>query len=970
MQCYAGCKSWISRVLKFFAGFVGLLTELAVNTLLLAHRSWPECKLCRRAALRLRAWSTNCGVRSVTVGGEGECLAVTPPRDPVKLLTLTEIRRRRIERESVAVDHVRPLPLVGGSLDSSRDDEVVPVQTSPLVNSGFLALSEIRQRRALRVGGAVGVSTSPSQTSTPVEATPIDNECEEVMVCSHDLLHELVIGVWFGFALGAVVVGYYWGIPRQFLDGSAFLDCTKWIGAKLGVCGRSFFSIMATFLARAFPTVQQMVDGSYSAFLDCVQLIGANLGVYVGTSFFILETFLLHAYPVVHLVSYESYSAFMDWLQWIVAPGHLLCGKFFASVATSPTHFDQNGCTTPTHSYLLQIGSFFLLALFMVVLGKVAIWKCSSSTARVAGSDAVLDIGLKCKPARRCSRRRFPAARFTTLHIVHNPRKHGQCLWGCASKYIAEKTGLRFSIKKLRKLAAIEYRRMHCSTEVEERLVLQEIVKRYATQRWKMQLGDAEPSCSLTRRFLRETIDKRWGSTDDLEILRNVLLKTKRVSINFRVLDRQSCKFLGRSDLSTECDGLCIVYHQHHFTVCRRELKHGRKTSGQRLYPSSQTSSTSSSWACGAGECDRSCPFHRVAEGSFLPDVHLGPGLSHQAKNLQKIVGVPGHCQVAQEELAAQHTLIGGVRTSLVMREDVLFVPPGSGGAHSLFSSCLFVARLSTAMDNVYLLRSSVASLLRQADSGLVPLAGRLVSDWATDVQLSVREFIGGLTASPFRTGNFLEAFVASIILGCSIWTDGGDAHIVMRSHTTRPRALIQADCQGHYCVVELPDEVFNRRTTGVQLMGMGEPRLSSLRSLVEPLLRGPVRILLDRYRHYHYAEGAVHFRIIMVVVEPSEGMHEHVPAMCLNLAGLRIQRELPSWTSLVHVGLEVDVDTSEPAALFDIFREMDRFVLSCVAALCDEIFLVLSSVLRLLSQESSDALCTSAYSSRSSLTL
>eukprot|EP00971_Amphidinium_carterae_P317132 6304243-Amphidinium_carterae.2 len=49
--------------------------------------------------------------------------------------------------------------------------------------------------------------------------------------------------------------------------------------------------------------------------------------------------------------------------------------------------------------------------------------------SQVCSSGVQLDARVHITPARRCSRRRFAAARRRPLKIVYNPRSHGQCLW-------------------------------------------------------------------------------------------------------------------------------------------------------------------------------------------------------------------------------------------------------------------------------------------------------------------------------------------------------------------------------------------------------------------------------------------------------------------------------------------------------------------------------------------------------------
>eukprot|EP00971_Amphidinium_carterae_P214262 4252062-Amphidinium_carterae.3 len=89
---------------------------------------------------------------------------------------------------------------------------------------------------------------------------------------------------------------------------------------------------------------------------------------------------------------------------------------------------------------------------------------------------------------------------------------------------------------------------------------------------------------------------------------------------------------------------------------------------------------------------------------------------------------------------------------------------------HCLYACALTIARIEPTLDNIMLLRDAVGDLLATAMRGDLIIAGWTVASWAHHLQFAAEEFVLQTSNSPFRLGNALDGYLASLILGCSIW--------------------------------------------------------------------------------------------------------------------------------------------------------------------------------------------------------
>eukprot|EP00971_Amphidinium_carterae_P292338 5803167-Amphidinium_carterae.1 len=138
---------------------------------------------------------------------------------------------------------------------------------------------------------------------------------------------------------------------------------------------------------------------------------------------------------------------------------------------------------------------------------------------------------------------RFRSVRRRSLHLIHNPTKHGECMWSSAAVLIKHQTGVTFTARALRCLVSRECSRLRASRCVQDQLLLDAIVRRFATKRWRLTLPDSPVCASIVRRYVHETSRARWGSTDDLALISSVLLRTRGLKTDLKVFDKSDATF-------------------------------------------------------------------------------------------------------------------------------------------------------------------------------------------------------------------------------------------------------------------------------------------------------------------------------------------------------------------------------------------------------------------------------------------
>eukprot|EP00971_Amphidinium_carterae_P030009 590230-Amphidinium_carterae.1 len=562
----------------------------------------PRCKKCvRRVALRLRPHRI-CPEQDDNVQVlDG---SPSPSSSDSRILTLTEmVRRQRLAASSL--------------------DEGETLSGSPL-----RSLTDIRRRRALKVGGARSLTAYDGVRSplTHVAAEEISIGCFQGLAAGvvavllwrlgwpsvfvhlatlavTELKTKLVTGIigvfvwpflsimwkvtaiWLEHLLSPCLVLVLFAVWPNRLNFKVDWFCAKVI---LGVV--SLVACMCAALEVAFLCpIMCMVDSVIVSFLAMQDRMGSDLPM--AQTVTVIKT-LIDAFPVDSLLGLTlSMWSCLSWRRE-TAPFKVLT-------------------STGSVAELLVVQE-----LFMDVLEFVVMWcPCFIATFLAVVSVSVLKhpspvkvvakdkrVRLSLTQARRCKRKRFCSVRRHSLQLVHNPSKHGQCLWSCAAVLIKHQTGACYTAHALRRLVSRECSRLRSSPSVQDQLLLDTMVQRFATKHWRLTLPDSPVCASLVRRYVQETSRTRWGSTDDLALISSVL-RTHGVRVDMKVFDKSTCTFDNGDHLAAAHD-LFIVYHNYHFTVERR----GRRCAHQHQARSAFLVKKARSWKCAAGKRARSTP--------------------------------------------------------------------------------------------------------------------------------------------------------------------------------------------------------------------------------------------------------------------------------------------------------------------------------------------------------------------------
>eukprot|EP00971_Amphidinium_carterae_P180616 3582260-Amphidinium_carterae.1 len=193
---------------------------------------------------------------------------------------------------------------------------------------------------------------------------------------------------------------------------------------------------------------------------------------------------------------------------------------------------------------------------------------------------------------------------------------------------------------------------------------------------------------------------------------------------------------------------------------------------------------------------------------------------------------------------------------------------------------------------------------------------------WARDFHYSVNDLIMMTNNEPTRDGNMLDGYLASLVLGCSIWMYPPEGQAYMQSHRPMPNYSIA--CNGRrYVVIATPPATADQRShftymrdtwSDLPLTLLRSPRAEAMESALHLHIRETLddRYIAKVFHHAHFASHHAHIRYAILILSPDITPTCDVPnqtyLMCMN--NLTVVRELPSWTAFARVAVELDVAT------------------------------------------------------------
>eukprot|EP00971_Amphidinium_carterae_P336599 6473053-Amphidinium_carterae.1 len=437
--------------------------------------------------------------------GVGRILALTA----TELLFLTSRTigcscSRRCRRIAMRLRTVSQIP---------EDDEHEPVvMMTPAVGAKprFLTLTEVYRRQSLKVGGCNG-QRSPCQVSRACAKRTWPGKFAAAVAFA--LVCFVILSVT---QLIAFFVEY-----QGFVSYRAMTEVTwlSWIYGK--------------FLDGFCPSLQFVAHVGVNSVIASLQVIGEKgfEGFIMAMGFF--QVTAENGFANVNIVS-QPVRGVMYLLVAIFASCPLLCLFLVKSY--------QMLCT--------------LLTRDRTVSGQGTTGACSFRQ----------QLSKCCSCARWGGRRRFCAIRYRYRQVVYNPRSSGHCLWASAQFLIKAQHGVDIPHRRLRQLVAAEYTRMRFSPDIKDQQMLQAIAVRYMRNMHMVQ-GEVTVSDEMMDDFVRRTASSRWGSTDDLAVIRS-LMNSAGVAFEPVVVDGELGNKLLMGEKVTK--GLHMVYWNRHFFVARQ----------------------------------------------------------------------------------------------------------------------------------------------------------------------------------------------------------------------------------------------------------------------------------------------------------------------------------------------------------------------------------------------------------------
>eukprot|EP00971_Amphidinium_carterae_P337811 6474840-Amphidinium_carterae.1 len=288
-------------------------------------------------------------------------------------------------------------------------------------------------------------------------------------------------------------------------------------------------------------------------------------------------------------------------------------------------------------------------------------------------------------------------------------------------------------------------------------------------------------------------------------------------------------------------------------------------------------------------------------------------------------------------------------RSNPAQDEETVFATPPSYASHGLFAAGLFLATIDINMEALITLRQSIAYWMRQAANTGSTIAGLSMEGWAQQFGYTVRDYLRHTDSPPFRMGNQLDGFLIALVLGLSVWMADDSGELLMCSHFARPRFWVVQGSNGQCHVAHLPVETqvlsfcFAERITELPLELLSEPRTSEMRSAMSRHDRD-TRMdvpLITQYFHTHMAQHGAHMRLFLMV--PAFNYVEVQstpirPEMTLILEGMVIRREVPSWTAVARILVEIDTATVDVDALVEIYHTMDVVIHNRIEVLISDL--------------------------------
>eukprot|EP00971_Amphidinium_carterae_P182116 3614288-Amphidinium_carterae.1 len=144
-------------------------------------------------------------------------------------------------------------------------------------------------------------------------------------------------------------------------------------------------------------------------------------------------------------------------------------------------------------------------------------------------------------PARMCGGRRLCCIRPRQCRVACNPTRPGDCMWASVSHMVGCKARARFGPTRLRRLVSAELRRLLASTFAHDGQLLRSIVFRH----YKLAENTSHQLFHrIALQHIKATKLGRWGSTDDLVLLRAVLARDFQIDFDPPVFDGEKKVFL------------------------------------------------------------------------------------------------------------------------------------------------------------------------------------------------------------------------------------------------------------------------------------------------------------------------------------------------------------------------------------------------------------------------------------------
>eukprot|EP00971_Amphidinium_carterae_P187843 3728576-Amphidinium_carterae.2 len=213
------------------------------------------------------------------------------------------------------------------------------------------------------------------------------------------------------------------------------------------------------------------------------------------------------------------------------------------------------------------------------------------------------------------------------------------------------------------------------------------------------------------------------------------------------------------------------------------------------------------------------------------------------------------------------------------LRRQILYIPMGDMAEHSLYASTLYIAGLTVNAHVVQALRDEIATIMQHALEHNQLIAGQTMEAWARDFHFSVNDLISMTNNEPTRDGNMLDGYLASLVLGCSIWMYPPEGQAYMQSHSPTPNYSIA--CNGkRYVVIVTPPATADQRAhftymhdtwSDLPLTLLRSPRAEAMENWLHVNIRETLddRYIAKVFHHAHFPSHHVHIRYAILILSP-----------------------------------------------------------------------------------------------------